>query len=136
MTWTYSGNPGASNQDAVRFRLGDTDSARPLLSDEEIAYLLASTSNVVLQAAATGARQLSAKFGRMPNVSIDGFTVDYGALARQFSELADTLDDEDKRSGEGVTGYAGGISIADMAAVSADTDRPRSVVRDLEADRQ
>lgn len=136
MTWTYSGNPSSSDLDAVRFRLGDTDSARPLLSNEEITYLLSSTSNVVLQAAATGARQLSAKFGRMPSVSIDGFNVDYSALARQFTELADSLDDEDKRSGEGVVGYAGGISVADIATVAADTDRPRSIIRDLEADRQ
>lgn len=136
MAWTYSGNPGASNNDAVRFRLGDTDLTRPLLSDEEIAYLLTSTSNSILQAAALGARQLAARFGRMPNVSIDGFNVDYAAMARQFNDLADGLENEDKRSGDGVLGYAGGISNADIALVAADTDRPRSIIRDLEADRQ
>jgi len=136
MTWTYSGNPGASNNDAVRFRLGDIDTTRQLLSDEEIAYLLSSTSNSVLQAAATGARQLAARFGRMPSVNIDGFSVDYSAMARQFNELAANLEDEDRRAGDGVPAYAGGISVADIATVAADADRPRSIIRDLEADRQ
>ena len=41
MAWTYSGNPGASNLDEVRFLIQDTDSTDPLLSNEEINYLLA-----------------------------------------------------------------------------------------------
>lgn len=40
MTWTYSGNPGASALDEVRFLIQDTDEDNQLLSDEEIEYLI------------------------------------------------------------------------------------------------
>jgi hypothetical protein len=39
MTWTYSGDPGASTLDEVRFLIQDTDTDDQLLSDEEINYL-------------------------------------------------------------------------------------------------
>jgi hypothetical protein len=42
MTWTYSGNPGASSLDEVRFLIQDTDTDDQLLSNEELNYLLAS----------------------------------------------------------------------------------------------
>lgn len=41
MTWTYSGNPGASDLDEVRFLIQDTNTNDQLLSNEEINYLLA-----------------------------------------------------------------------------------------------
>ena len=40
MTWSYSGSPGDSDKDAVRFFIGDTDTTQQLLSDEEINYAL------------------------------------------------------------------------------------------------
>jgi uncharacterized SAM-binding protein YcdF (DUF218 family) len=40
MTWTYSGNPGASPLDEVRFLIQDTDTNDQLLSNEEINYLI------------------------------------------------------------------------------------------------
>lgn len=40
MTWTYSGNPGASLLDEVRFLIQDTNTDDQLLSNEEIEYLL------------------------------------------------------------------------------------------------
>lgn len=40
MTWTYSGNLGASALDEVRFLIQDTDEDNQLLSDEEIEYLI------------------------------------------------------------------------------------------------
>jgi hypothetical protein len=39
MTWTYSGNPGASDLDEIRFLIQDTDTNEQLLSNEEINYL-------------------------------------------------------------------------------------------------
>ena len=40
MTFSYSGDPGASSLDEVRFLIQDTDSGEPLLTNEEINYLL------------------------------------------------------------------------------------------------
>lgn len=40
MTWTYSGDPGSSTRDEVRFLIQDTDTTDRLLSNEEINYLI------------------------------------------------------------------------------------------------
>lgn len=40
MTWTYSGNPGASELDEVRFLIQDTNEDDQLLSNEELLYLV------------------------------------------------------------------------------------------------
>jgi len=40
MTWTYSGDPGASTLDEVRFLIQDTDTDDQLLQDEELNYLI------------------------------------------------------------------------------------------------
>lgn len=40
MTWTYSGNPGSSLLDEVRFLIQDTNEDDQLLSNEELQYLL------------------------------------------------------------------------------------------------
>lgn len=46
--WSYSGNPASSEKDKYRFLLSDTDSTSPILSDEEISYILTEhTDNIV-----------------------------------------------------------------------------------------
>lgn len=40
MSFTYNGNPGESVVASARFLIGDTDSARPIMQDEEIQYLI------------------------------------------------------------------------------------------------
>lgn len=40
MSWTYSGDPGTSDIDALRFLLADTDQASPIFQDEELQYLI------------------------------------------------------------------------------------------------
>jgi hypothetical protein len=39
MAWSYSGNPGSSDLDLIRFLIQDTDTNDQLLSNEEITYL-------------------------------------------------------------------------------------------------
>ena len=39
MAWSYSGNPGASALDLIRFLIQDTDINDQLLSNEELTYL-------------------------------------------------------------------------------------------------
>lgn len=45
MSFTYSGKPGSSKIDLVRFTLGDTSPVRPLLQDEEISYMAETSAN-------------------------------------------------------------------------------------------
>ena len=40
MSWTYSGDPSVSRLDEIRFQIGDTKEADPLLSNEEIEYYM------------------------------------------------------------------------------------------------
>ena len=40
MTWSYSGDPGSSTRDEVRFLIQDTDTDNQLLSNEELDYLI------------------------------------------------------------------------------------------------
>lgn len=50
MTWSYSGNPAASDLDRYRFLTGDTNELEPFLTDEEIEYLISQykTEDLVL----------------------------------------------------------------------------------------
>lgn len=41
MAFTYSGDPSKSKLDWIRFCIGDTNSATPILQDAEIEYILA-----------------------------------------------------------------------------------------------
>jgi len=63
MTFTYSGTPSASQRDAIRFLLNDTDSTDVLLQDEEISYLIATWTNTY-EAARGGAEVIASRFTR------------------------------------------------------------------------
>lgn len=40
MSFSYSGDPSASELDSARFLIGDTNSESPIMQDEEIQYIL------------------------------------------------------------------------------------------------
>lgn len=40
MSFSYSGDPSASELDAARFLIGDTNSDSPIMQDEEIQYII------------------------------------------------------------------------------------------------
>lgn len=50
MTWSYSGDPSASDKDHIRYIIGDTKESMPLLSDEEIMFEFAKKMDVKLSA--------------------------------------------------------------------------------------
>ena len=120
MTWTYDPSM-ATAKDRVRFRLGDTIEADPLLQDEEIAYLIADGGSVGSVTIAC-ADALAARFARMAQSVTDdiGQSVNYGDRAKQFATLATRLRTSGARAG---VPFAGGISQGNKAAISGDTDR-------------
>lgn len=61
--WTYSGNPSDSSLDEARFLIGDTDEADPLISDEELNYVI-SHNKVMYSACAICCETLARKFSR------------------------------------------------------------------------
>ena len=87
MTWTYSGNPGASSKDAVRFYVGDTNDARELLQDEEIDFTLTEYTNERL-AASVCADAIAAKFSSASNQRIGDISKSLSDVSKAFRKLA------------------------------------------------
>jgi len=91
MTFTYS-DPSDSDLEAVRFRIADTDSDRPLLTDEEIEYELAEANDDVLLAALGCAEALVARGSHKVTKKIGAMSINYSDLTAQYSALAASLE--------------------------------------------
>lgn len=76
MSFTYDVALGTDN-DRVRFLLQDTDSTKPLLQDEEIAWVVAAEANVYM-AAAFCADLLASKARLVKSKSVGGLSISYG----------------------------------------------------------
>lgn len=99
MAWTYSGDPAMSNRDAVRFHMQDTDIDRPLLSNEEIDYLIdqwAEKYDSLILVAAVGCEIVAGKYAGQVTVSADGVSVSVGELQGKYDTLAASLRDQYK----------------------------------------
>lgn len=120
MSWSYSGNPASSKRDQVRSLIGDTDSTKPLASDEEIDFNLTLSSNIFLSAAYC-VDAIAARSARSVDKSVDGLSLSYSQQASSFRDLARML--RRRATVTAVTMYAGGISRSDKAANASDSDR-------------
>lgn len=129
MAWSYDetdlGTTTASGRlNSVRLLLGDIDINDQQVQNEEITFGLAQTNNNVYFAAAWCARVVAAKYSRQVNTSLDGaLSADYTDLAKQYANLAETLEYQGKKAGAVVGIKAGGISKARIDTVRANTDR-------------
>src|SRR4051812_22758149 len=112
MTATYV-SPSTSDKDAVRFLLGDTVVASPILQDEEIDYLVSRWKplyNTVEYVASVAADVISARYAREANFSADGVSVSLANLGQQFRDLAASLRSQHKSLLVGGQPDAGGIT--------------------------
>ena len=98
MAWTYSGNPGSSTRDEVRFLIQDTDTNDQLLSDEELDYLIAAYAGDAYGAAIAAVIALIAKAARAveesKSVADLSLTRRAGARLAQWEALKRSLDME------------------------------------------
>jgi hypothetical protein len=118
---SYSGNPNDSELDAVRFLIQDTDTSAEVLADAEIQYLL-DQNGAPLKAAIVAADALANRYATdSTTYRIGNVEVRRSQRAAQFRRRAEEL--RNMLLEQGVTLYAGGISVADKADVVADTDR-------------
>jgi len=118
LTFSYSGDPGASDLDALRFLIGDTDSADEQLTDEELSYLLTEHDDSVRHAGLSACRRLIAKYSRYVDQRTGDIDIKYSQrLAHLRGVIADI------RQGLVPSVYAGGISKADIESVQEDDDR-------------
>jgi hypothetical protein len=124
MSWSYSGDPSTSNVDAVRFLIGDTDIADPIMSNEEISWLL-TQHGTPAKAAYHAALSAAGKYARMVNQEAGRIKVKAESKFLHYKMLAVQLRD-DMISGFSVRNlkmYAGGISVSDMQSKNANTDK-------------
>lgn len=127
--WSYSGNPGNSLQDQVRFLIGDTDPRRPLLYDGEIIWLLTDAGMAPLSAAIRGVETIIAKLARSRDESVGSVSIRFSQELAGYEKLMQTLT---RRLAKKGIPYAGGISRSDKLAQVADSDRvPPSFIRNL-----
>jgi hypothetical protein len=125
VTATFTNDPANSNRDAVRVLVNDTNTTNARLSDETIAWLLASEPSL-LYAAAAGAEMIAANLVETPTVVKVGDLMEQKGrstvtLRGEYTDLAKTLR---IRASKGVTPFAGGLSVSDKDARRSDTDWP------------
>lgn len=111
MSFSYSGNPASSSLDAVRFLIGDTNSATPQLQDAEINWELSEETNVY-RAAAVLCIRLAAKFAQLAtNKSVGDLSLSYAGRQKIYENLAAELRIKD--SNQSVAPYMGGATYSD-----------------------
>lgn len=118
MTWTYSGDPAASDRDQVRFWCGDTNTLNQQINDEEIAFLIANETSLE-EAGAVACEQMIAAL-----ILVDKKV---GDLEHKLSQRVEALEKRAKslrksKGRAGRTAFAGGISKSERDAQAADPD--------------
>jgi len=124
-TWHYSGNPSATQRDAVRWHLGDVNEDEKLVYDEEIAYAL-SAERDLNGAIALCAEAIEAMLRREADVKVGGLSVSLSDKADHFAALAKKYR---SRSLIYATPSVGGISIDEKDEQREDDDRVRPAFR-------
>lgn len=94
MTWSYSGDPGDSALDEIRFLIQDTDTTDQLLSNEEITYLYGAYGDAY-SAAVAAVGVLIAKASKVAEESKTvgdlSLSVKSGARLAQWQALMESL---------------------------------------------
>lgn len=107
--------------DKVRLFIGDTNSADPLLQDEEITGLLAMFGSVAI-ASVKAANAIAAKYARFADQETGDIAVRYSQISKMYRDLVAELQSGLAAIG-GAMPYAGGISRSDKLSQELDTDR-------------
>lgn len=116
---TYGNDPENNPLDKVRFLVGDTDCTEAFLSDQEIAYLLASEGSADF-AAPCAANAIAAKVARRVTQNAAGVGQNLSDLFTHFNTLAKKL--LAKANASAVTVYAGGLSVSEKQLDRSDAD--------------
>ena len=109
----------------VRLTIGDTDPSLPICADTEYEYFLEKNSNSIRRAAIDAAKTILFKLSiNASDQTVDIFTIKGKASATAYKEALQMYLRNPEANGllDSLRGYAGGISIADMQANSANTD--------------
>lgn len=121
-------NTASGRLNAVRFLVGDTDTNKPLVQDEEINFALSQTGDNVYYGSSYIASTIASKFARKVNTQVDGaISADYSDLSKQYKALSSFLKQEGLKYSSGGLGVsAGGISRSQVESVRNLGDRVSS----------
>lgn len=119
MSWTYSGDPAASSRDAVRFHVGDTDPAWPMVKNEEIAYALTQQPNVLLAAALVCDAIAAALIRQKEAAAVRGVALNIQRSDAYVAKAA-TLRQQAITSGA-PSFFAGGLTMSGKEALTSDS---------------
>jgi len=129
MSWSYDPtdldtNTASGRLNTVRLLVGDTETLDQQAQDEEVTFALTENGDNAYKAAAWVARTIASKYSRKVNTELSGaLKADYSDLAKQYLQLADSLEYQGKTSGASMGVLAGGITKTSVEAVRANTDR-------------
>lgn len=119
--WTYSGNPGYSAKDQVRFLIGDTDKKNPLLEDGEIEWVLSQYQNTPINAAIRCCETVISKFSRLADETVGRVSISYSQKAKGYFATLNML--RSRLAMEDAAPFAGGISKSQKLTNDMNTDR-------------
>jgi hypothetical protein len=129
MAWSYDPtdldtSTSSGRLNSVRLLVGDTDTTDQQVQNEEITFALTETGNNIYAAASWVARTIASQYSRRVNTTLDGaLSADYTDLAAQYFKLAEDLEYRGKTNGAVLGVAAGGLTISDINAVRANTNR-------------
>ena len=135
ISWSYSGSPGDSDLDEVRFRAQLTDSSDQRISNEEITFILTKESTNT-GAAAFCCELLSVKYASEVDVTVGGdgeFKIKASQLSEQFAKRAADLRRE---ASEHASPWAASISVAGKEAQENRDDRVKPAFTRDQLDRK
>lgn len=92
--FSYSGDPANSDVDELRFLIQDTDPGLPLLSDEELEFLVERwlpRYDSLTYVAAVAAAAIARKFTGIVTVSADGVSINTADLTSKYRDMAVAL---------------------------------------------
>jgi hypothetical protein len=110
---SYSGDPGASGIDAIRFWVQDTGTPE-LLTDDELEYLVTFSGLdpevSPIDIAAIAAERIGAKYAGRVSINADGVSYSGEALQQKYALLATSLRKQAARTqGESGVPFIGGL---------------------------
>lgn len=115
MTWSYQ-DTMTRDIDKVRFFVGDTVSASPRLTDQEIEFAL-SEGGSPRQAAAICCDRLAAQFTSLVNTTVGTLRIEHSNRAQQYRDMAQALR---ARGAVFALPHGGGITVDDKSANQQD----------------
>jgi len=117
---SYSGDPGASDKDTVRFLLGDTDPTSEFLTDEEIGWMLEQETNLYRAAALACELIAEQTQSGVQSKSVGDLSISYGDTAAAWKGKAMALR---RRATLAARPKMASVSVSERAAENADADR-------------